>query len=544
MNPKRIAHSLVTRLIFFGVVLVTFGAATRYYIIPKLLRQDLLEVVSTQQVALAGEVALNIDDKVEQRRRLLERLAVTLPRAFLGQPGRLHDWLEERRESQSLFSLGYTVVDLSGKVLVDVPSIPGRIGVSIADDPTFRAARQGRWVIGRPMTDPATGQPMLPMAAPVKGAEGKLRAVLVGVTALAAPGFLDRLQQQRIGESGGFLLVAPRDKLIVARSNPAAMLEATPPADVDPLYDRAMAGFRGSGVSLNAQGVEEVSAMASVPSTGWFVVASVPTAEALAVVGRIQSVIIRYGLAAIVFLLLVAGLLINWMLRPLYRAADQADRMTLGEIPLKPLLVVRDDEVGHLTTAFNRLLAKLTSSQAELEHVAHHDALTGLPNRNLLADRMEQALARAQRNHTRLAVLFLDLNDFKLINDTLGHEAGDETLKEVARRLLAVLRHADTLARFGGDEFVLLATDLDERAEDGARTLAAKCIEAVAQPLPLRGGMYTLGVSVGIALCNGSCSADALLVAADKAMYAAKQQGRAGYVMAPPCDDLRAAART
>src|SRR5487761_1947706 len=134
MNPKRIAHSLATRLIFFGVVLVTFGAATRYYIIPKLLRQDLLEVVSTQQAALAQEVALNIDDKIEQRRRLLERLAATLPRTLLEHPGQLHDWLEERRESQSLFSLGYTVADPSGKVLVAVPSIPGRIGVSIGDD--------------------------------------------------------------------------------------------------------------------------------------------------------------------------------------------------------------------------------------------------------------------------------------------------------------------------------------------------------------------------------------------------------------------------
>jgi len=137
-------------------------------------------------------------------------------------------------------------------------------------------------------------------------------------------------------------------------------------------------------------------------------------------------------------------------------------------------------------------------------------------------------------------VLFMDLDGFKPINDTLGHEAGDQALKEIARRLLLVARGADTLARVGGDEFVLLAVDLDEPAGDVACRLAAACIDAVAQPLWLENAHRTLGVSIGIAVCSGACSADRLLAMADKAMYQAKQDGRGCYVVAPClcCDDL------
>ena len=333
------------------------------------------------------------------------------------------------------------------------------------------------------------------------------------------------------------MLISPRDKLFVAASKPDMVLKPTPPPGVNPLHDRAMAGYRGSGVTIVAAGIEEVSAMASVPSTGWFVVARLPTAEAFSAVAKAQRYVIYNGLVvSSIFLLLVTAILIA-VFRPLLRAADHADRMTRGELPLEPLHVARDDEVGHLTAAFNRLLAKLHASQLELTHLAHHDALTGLPNRVLLADRMSQALARAQRNGTRLALLFLDLDGFKEINDTHGHEAGDAALAEVARRLTAIVRETDTLARVGGDEFVVVMGDLDRAehlAADAAGAVAAKCIEALEQPFPLKGQVHALGVSIGMALGDGHGSPDALLKAADGAMYQAKQSGGRRYILAEP----------
>jgi diguanylate cyclase (GGDEF)-like protein len=309
-------------------------------------------------------------------------------------------------------------------------------------------------------------------------------------------------------------------------------LTPTPPVGVNLLHDRAMEGYRGSGTTRNAKGIDEISAIASVPIAGWFVVARLPVAEALAPVGRMQRFILQQRAPAVLVVLAVIGLVLVWLLRPLLRAADQADRMTRGELALTPLRVVRNDEIGHLTQAFNRLLAKLVDNQAALARMAHHDSLTGLPNRKLLDDRLQQTLVRAKRNVSQVALLYLDLDGFKNLNDTLGHEAGDQALQEIARRLLGLVRETDTVARMGGDEFVLLAADFEDPAQGAALTLAQRCIEAIAVPLQLRDSRISIGVSIGIALGSGDETPQALLGAADKAMYQAKQGGRGSYVVA------------
>lgn len=533
MMLKRISHSLLTRLICFGLLLVVLGGSARFYFQAKFLREDLTQLVSAQQLAFAEAVAQDIDFKLQDRLRLLNRLSATLPQSLLDQPAALQSWLAERYQLNPVFSLGIIVADSAGRVLAEYPPFPGRLGASIADNPDFIRAVGGQGGIGRPQLGIFTKQPLLPIGAPLSGRDGRVRAVLIGLTELSAPDFLDRISAGRIGETGGFLLVSPADQLFVAAGKPEMVMKPTPPGGVNSLHDRAMKGFRGSGITTNAQGVEEVSAIASVPTTGWFVVARLPTAEAFAPVRRAQQVVIRHSFTAMLIVLLVAGFIIRRMLGPLHRAAHLADRMTHGEIPLAPLPVARDDEVGHLTRAFNQLLSKLSRSQAELQRMAHHDELTGLPNRALLADRMQQGLARARRKGTRIAVLYLDLDGFKPINDELGHEAGDLALQEVSQRLTGVLRQSDTLARVGGDEFVLLVTDLAEGELDGVAELARRCIDTLSPPLVLKGSLRMLGVSIGIAFSEGEDDADRLLLAADEAMYAAKKDGRGRYTIAP-----------
>jgi diguanylate cyclase (GGDEF)-like protein len=153
----------------------------------------------------------------------------------------------------------------------------------------------------------------------------------------------------------------------------------------------------------------------------------------------------------------------------------------------------------------------------------------------LLADRLSQALARAQRTGGRLAFLCIDLDGFKPINDQLGHAAGDQALVEVARRLGAVVRESDTLARIGGDEFALLLADLDANpvtAQQAATAVAAKCLAAIAPPMTLAGQTQVLGASIGIALGDGSVAPHPLQLAADQAMYLAKQAGGQRYLVA------------
>ncbi|MBS0354307.1 MAG: EAL domain-containing protein [Proteobacteria bacterium] len=165
------------------------------------------------------------------------------------------------------------------------------------------------------------------------------------------------------------------------------------------------------------------------------------------------------------------------------------------------------------------------AAEAHIHYLAHYDTLTGLPNRSLWINRAEQALAFARRNHTCVGVLFLDLDNFKKVNDTLGHPTGDRLLSAAAKRLSQCLRDEDVLARLGGDEFVVLLPQLS-RSEDAA-TVARKLIDSLLTPFDIDGQDLTVSTSIGIALApdNGT-HVDVLLKHADTAMYDAKNEGR------------------
>lgn len=164
----------------------------------------------------------------------------------------------------------------------------------------------------------------------------------------------------------------------------------------------------------------------------------------------------------------------------------------------------------------------------ELERLAHYDALTGLPNRTLLQDRLKHAIARANRNETLLAVMFLDLDEFKAINDSVGHPIGDQVLKEAARRLQSCVRAADTVARPGGDEFTILLENIHN--VDEIQLLAQRLLDAIAEPAYLVGRELHFSTSIGITVYPlDDHDAETLLKNADIAMYHAKQEGRNNY---------------
>ena len=160
--------------------------------------------------------------------------------------------------------------------------------------------------------------------------------------------------------------------------------------------------------------------------------------------------------------------------------------------------------------------------------MAHYDTLTSLPNRALLKDRFTLALAHARRKKEALAVMFVDLDLFKNINDTFGHDAGDQLLQGIAGRLLDCVRESDTVSRLGGDEFILLLSEI-EHAENVAM-LAGKVIEAIKQPLTVGGNKLSITASIGIALFpNDGEDIETLLKNADIARYRAKEKGRNNY---------------
>jgi diguanylate cyclase (GGDEF)-like protein len=172
-----------------------------------------------------------------------------------------------------------------------------------------------------------------------------------------------------------------------------------------------------------------------------------------------------------------------------------------------------------------RDVSEQKSLEEELKHQAFHDALTGLPNRALFVDRIDHALARSARVHSTPAVLFIDLDDFKLVNDGLGHGAGDEILVAVAQRLAATVRAGDTLARFGGDEFAVLVEDADV-----ACLLAERILADLGTPFTVSDAEILIRASIGVAVSESSGQhGSELIQAADVAMYAAKGRGKGRY---------------
>lgn len=210
--------------------------------------------------------------------------------------------------------------------------------------------------------------------------------------------------------------------------------------------------------------------------------------------------------------------------RELVLGTDDGDRHF--ELLLSALGDGRAGRVGDLLVL--RDITDRKDGERRLEHIAHHDALTGLPNRLLFADRMEQELARARREGTLLAVLFLDVDQFKVINDGLGHDFGDRVLVHVARRLERSLRARDTLARLGGDEFSVILPEIT-KPEDGA-IVAAKLLREISQPLQLDDGTLHITSSIGIAVFpQDGRDQRTLLRRADAAMYAAKGKSPGSY---------------
>jgi diguanylate cyclase (GGDEF)-like protein len=187
------------------------------------------------------------------------------------------------------------------------------------------------------------------------------------------------------------------------------------------------------------------------------------------------------------------------------------------------------DELGVLTQAFNAMAEEVKEEQAKLHRQANYDALTGLPNRMMALDRINVELNRARRSHKRLAVMFIDLDDFKTVNDSLGHAVGDQLLIATANRLRGSLREGDTVARLGGDEFLVLVPDMESEVE--VERIAERLLEAVSEPQELPGGKVATRCSIGIALYpdNGE-TVQALMANADNAMYQAKAAENDGAI--------------
>jgi diguanylate cyclase (GGDEF)-like protein len=211
------------------------------------------------------------------------------------------------------------------------------------------------------------------------------------------------------------------------------------------------------------------------------------------------------------------------VLRPVGKLRDSANHLTAGELDHR-VVVDRADELGELAASFNAMADAIAGSQRSLTREANTDSLSGLANRAAFRTRLEATIRQPNRRAGHQAVLFVDLDDFKDVNDTLGHAAGDELLRVVADRLLVAVRPGDLVARLGGDEFAVLLDGLPE--PQLALTVAGRVVAALAEPIQIGVHSTHVGASVGLAVRHEHSTLEGLMREADVAMYAAKAKGK------------------
>jgi len=242
---------------------------------------------------------------------------------------------------------------------------------------------------------------------------------------------------------------------------------------------------------------------------------------------RLRNTLLILALVSILVLVLGSVIIGRSLVKPINRLAKVARRISDGDYTQR-VDIDQQDEIGALATSFNQMKEAVSSREEKITRLAYHDTLTNLPNRALFNDRLDQALRSAERTKSAMTMLMMDLDRFKLINDSLGHQVGDMVLREVGARLQGLLRKSDTVARLGGDEFALVLPDVDE---EQALPVTEKILAELEKPIMVEGQPLDVGASIGIASypAHGD-DPNTIARRADIAMYVAKR-GNLGFVI-------------
>jgi len=641
--------SSATSVLFLAAILV-MGIAALYSF-----RSQLMNIMLADQNTLIERVADNIDQKLLALQKALISSSSDIHESDVATSDAAQRYLDRNTGLYAAVDRSTFLFTAQGIELAERPYRPNRRGL----DGSFRAyikdtIRTQAPVISEPfVTNVGDNNMVLVLTAPVFGSGGTFVAILTGSIGLTNPGMLGNVAKTVIGRTG-YLFIVTHDGKLIMHPDRARLSKLAFAPGINPLFDRALNGFEGTGESIEADGREAFVTYKRVPSSNWIVGAVYPKNEAFAALNELIWRFVVFLLAACLIVVASVWLLTRYLLRPLVSLTRHLADYTNSEERLAPLAGDPEHgsgEISALTLAFNRLTGRLHEredalietmrsfqlitenstdlitkhaqdgtityaspvaqtvlgfppealvghSLLELVHpedyevvrvafgvavqgkssptvvyrtrhfdqhyvwsettlrlmkgekgeatteilcisrdiserklmeerlheLARTDHLTNIPNRVLLAERFAGGLAQARREGSLLAMLMIDVDRFKNINDSLGHGMGDTLLKLVAARLRSCIRDCDTLARWGGDEFAVLLPGL--RDTDTAVAVAQRCLAVLKQPLVLENQSLHVTASIGISMSTDSNpDAELLLRNADVAMYRAKARG-------------------
>lgn len=375
-------HSLKTRVtlltlcIFLGSIslLVWYGG--------RMLQDDLYRMLSAHQAETVALLAEQLGQETSARQRALAQVSASLP-VRSADPVQLHTLLGQNALLQDHFNGGTFITDTHGVAIADSDVQARRIGVSYQDrDYVRQALQQGVPALGHPLMGRVLQAPIIPMASPIRDARGQITGVMVGITDLGRSNFLDNTLHRHFSKMGEYLVVDRGARVVVTSSRQNHALDALPATGTDPLMDRFVGGEEGSALYTDASGTETLATVQTIPGTPWSVVGTLPAADAFAPAHALRQ---RMLIAALLLALAACGLT-WWMLRqqlaPLLDATHHLSTLKVTDATPVVLPIHREDEVGTLIAAFNRLLQRRAEDEQALKESEERFRL-GFENANI-----------------------------------------------------------------------------------------------------------------------------------------------------------------
>jgi len=513
---------IVTRilmLIAVTLLLVSSGELVNGLI----LRQQRLEEAASDSVQLARIAELDMTRILEGARQVLATLA-RLPSD--------HGWDEracavvEATASSDFEYDNLVAVDRDGTILCSSSGV-SRIGSAMPDRKLLqRIITTAGFAVGNYGRGELSKNEVIRVGYPVVDQAGSVVGAIyagINVTWLNSA-----INAWHLGENATIDITDRNGILVASYPNSQGVGQSIPGGLKAYLY----AAEKGAAVVSGTNGVPRLYGYVPVrpqPSDSVGVFVGRDQGEILATIDRsiwLSVSVVFVGLLLSAFLAVVY--VRRFLARPIRSLLTAAGRWRESDWSARAGALSGIPEFDRLTLAFNGMAAEVAATTKQISLIARSDILTGLANRAVFIEALQYAMARTRRDRTNFAVLYLDLDHFKDINDTLGHPVGDLLLQAVAERLRASVRETDTVARFGGDEFAVIEADL--RKPEEAALLANKLLIAMGEPFQIQGNDIRISTSIGIALHGpDSANAEALLSHVDVALYRAKADGRGTY---------------
>ena len=360
--------------ITLGVLLVSLIVLwSAVLILDRTLRQDMENSILAQQFSTVSLIATEVDRSIRERQQIVEAIADDYQSAVLGDPFSAQAMLDQYPLPPAIFNWGVIILDQQGIAVASVPHDIQRTGVNFIDYPGIRdILAGGKSLITDPLFSEHSQQPVIALESPIRDQDQRVIGVAVGVVNLQLPNFLDQIGNSKYGSTGDFLITAPKTRSYVAASDKSRLLKPGPARGVNPIYDRYIDGYEGSGLARSSRGVLELSSSKQIPATGWLMQSVLPADEAFAAINAIERHVFMVSSALTVLLGLLCWWWLRRQLRPLAETSQLLTKISNGELPRQALPVHKNDEIGQLTSAFNQLQDFIIAQESKAaEHAAN-----------------------------------------------------------------------------------------------------------------------------------------------------------------------------